>query len=285
METAFERYVAPARRHPALWRLGLGVALIVAGWIVTIAVLQTLVLTSGALDALRSDEPLGMVVILLSFAGPLTGTLVAAHLLHRRGPVTLLGPPRTAALDFATAVVAVAIAYAPMLALWSLAYDSRPGVPLPTWVLYLVPGLLAVAVQTGAEEVMFRGYLQSQLAARFRSPIVWALLPSLLFGLVHDDPSMAAQDRIVAVGATAVFGLLAADLTARTGTLGASWGLHFANNVFALMLLGYPDTLSGLALRQTPYRFDDPTPPSEVILTMAALLAAWALIRRASRGG
>jgi DNA-directed RNA polymerase subunit RPC12/RpoP len=49
---------------------------------------------------------------------------------------------------------------------------------------------VGVLIQTGAEEVLFRGYLQQQLAARFASPIAWMVLPSAIFAL----PALPARD-------------------------------------------------------------------------------------------
>jgi membrane protease YdiL (CAAX protease family) len=285
VEHPFERYVAPARRRPALWRLGLGVGVVVLVWLAVLVAVQaaTLILDPSGLwwgRVARADHPAGALVMLASFAGLLLGTVVATRLLHARPAAGLLGPPGRAARDFGRAAAATAAAYAPMLGLWALVHDSLPGLPPATWLLYALPGLTAVALQTGAEEAAFRGYLQGQLAARFASPVAWALVPSLLFGAIHYDPTLPVANAAVYVGATATFGLLAADLTARTGTLGAAWGLHFANNAAALMLLGYPGELSGLALRLTPYGLDAPIPVLEVVLTSGGLLGAWALARR-----
>ena len=286
MAHPFERYVAPARHRPALWRLGLGVVTIVAAWLAAMIVLEIVLLSLGPDSpwwdrVARADHPAGMIVLLSTFAAPLLGALVAVRLLHGRAPAGLLGPPGTAARDFGRAVVVAAPVYLVVLSLWGLLHDSVPGLAPGLWALYALPGLAVLLLQTGAEEVVFRGYLQGQLAARFRSPVAWALLPSLLFGAIHYDPSLPGPNAVVYVAATTVFALLAADLTARTGTIGAAWGLHFANNVTALMVLGYPDALSGLALRLTPYRMEDPIPPSEIVLTMGGLVAAWALIARA----
>ncbi|WP_338153259.1 CPBP family intramembrane glutamic endopeptidase [Pseudophaeobacter leonis] len=56
------------------------------------------------------------------------------------------------------------------------------------WLGLLPLSLLAVLVQVSAEEVVFRGYLQQALAARFKSPVIWLVAPSALFGLAHYMP-------------------------------------------------------------------------------------------------
>jgi membrane protease YdiL (CAAX protease family) len=42
---------------------------------------------------------------------------------------------------------------------------------------------LVVFFQAASEELVFRGYLPQQLAARGDSPLVWGFLPSFVFRL------------------------------------------------------------------------------------------------------
>jgi membrane protease YdiL (CAAX protease family) len=113
------------------------------------------------------------------------------------------------------------------------------------WLPFALLGLL---IQTGTEELIFRGYLQQQLAARFRQRWVWMLVPSLLFGLIHYSPAQYGALSWVVVIWSLLFGLAAADLTARTGNLGAAIGLHFANNFAAVLLIGISGNIGELAL-------------------------------------
>ena len=92
-----------------------------------------------------------------------------------------------------------------------------------TWLLWLPVALVAVVLQTGAEELLFRGYLQSQLAARFRSQAIWLLIPSILFGFAHFGPGLPLNAALGYVVFATLFGLMAADLTSRTGTIGDHW--------------------------------------------------------------
>lgn len=289
MEHPFERYVAPARRRPALWRLGLGVALVVVASIAYVIVLDQLAWQALGGEAYflwsrrveTGEHPVSVLALLAMFGGLFLGTLLASRLLHGRGPGALLGPAGRTARDFGIAVAAVMAVYAASGVIWALAYDSEPGLEPARWALYALPALALLAVQTGAEEVAFRGYLQGQLAARFRSPVAWAVMPSLAFGAIHYDPALPPANAAIFCAGAAVFGLAAADLTARTGSIGAAWGLHFANNVAALLVLSPPGEFSALALRLTPYAASDPVPLLEVLLVNAALLAAWAAIARA----
>ena len=103
-------------------------------------------------------------------------------------------------------------------------------------------------MQSAAEELAFRGFLMQSLAARFRSPVVWWLLPALLFGALHWNPAELGANAGLGVLASTVVGLALADVTARTGNLSAAIGLHFANNVMAMLVVALPSPVSGLAL-------------------------------------
>ena len=80
------------------------------------------------------------------------------------------------------------------------------------------------------------------------------------------------------------FGILAADLTARNGTLGPAIALHFTNNFMALVILGLEDFLGGLSLYAYPFSSNDTTElisrmPNETI----GILVAYLFVRLAMR--
>jgi hypothetical protein len=133
-------------------------------------------------------------------------------------------------------------------------------------------------VQTAAEELVFRGYLMQGLAARFRSWLVWWLVPALLFGLLHWSPQVYGADAWLAVLSATLIGLALADVTARTGGLSLAMGLHFANNVAAVLILAPPSELSWLSLFAVDVDPADPAAMRRLILAdLATTLAAYAL--------
>jgi membrane protease YdiL (CAAX protease family) len=117
---------------------------------------------------------------------------------------------------------------------------------------FLPLALVGVLIQTGAEEVLFRGYMQQQLAARFSSPLMWMVLPSAIFAALHYQPEIMGDNTWLMMAAVFVFALLAADLTAVTGTIGAAWAMHFVNNALAILVVATDGPLSGLALYIAP---------------------------------
>ena len=58
------------------------------------------------------------------------------------------------------------------------------------------------------------------------------------------------------MGAAGLLGIFLADLTYRTGNLGAAMGFHFANNIISLCFFAPDDVLNGLALYVVPIMDD-----------------------------
>jgi membrane protease YdiL (CAAX protease family) len=270
-----EAFVAPAMARPAIWRLLLGVLLAAAVWIAVTAALLAGGVRLGA-------GPRGILLLYLaSFGGLALGTALAVRLLHRRPAMTLFGPG-----GFAPRAVAIGVAVVAGLALLSLAttFALAPPerqMPLATWMALVPLALPALLVQTGAEELLFRGYLLQALAARFRSPLVWRLVPALLFGALHWDRGAYGSDAWLAVAATTVVGLILVDVTVRTGNLSAAIGLHFANNVVAVLLVATPGPVGALGLYVLPVDGAYPLRPF-LLADIASTVAAWGAWRLAA---
>lgn len=286
---AFERYIAPARARPQIWRILLGLLLIggfYTGVMAALVGLAVRLVPRERVPGLAEDiglgqSPGGMIALLFSFAALAAGPMMAARLLHGRRAATLFGPGPRVVRHFALGTLAVALVYG-LANLASLALDSEgtvPGLAPGRWLAVLPLALVGVAIQTGAEELVFRAYLLQQLAARFRSRLAWMVLPSLLFGCLHFEPGLMGPNAAYVVGATALFGLAAADLTARTGSIGLAWGLHFANNCTALLFVVSGEALTGLALRRSTAEM---TGPEGLVLLAADVVligVIWGLCR------
>lgn len=286
----FRPMVEDARAHPAIWRLVLGVATVLAVQVAWMSGLVALAARrsgglgedTGLFPALPLSPPAEASLLILLVAGLGLGTLVAARLWQRRGLRSLTGRGSTLVRHFA---IGAGLTFFVMIGLaLALPISGGPVVEnmeFDTWLRWLPVGIAVLLAQTGAEELFFRGYLQSQIAARFARPFVWMLVPSLLFGFSHYLPTYGPGPAMLYVLATGLFGLLAADLTARTGNLGAAWGFHFANNALAILIVGSQDSIAGLALYRTATDFGEQlvAGPS-LALDALKLVAVWALLRR-----
>ncbi|MFT6931667.1 MAG: membrane protease YdiL (CAAX protease family) [Paracoccaceae bacterium] len=290
---AFEAFITPARARPEFWRLLLGLALVVLVYIAWFAGMMLILLLLGGVSGVeywiqqiaRAETPTSALLLLSTFVGLGLGPFLAARILHDRPSLTVLGPMRNLLRHFAIATLICAAIFG-LSALIPADYVAAPNLSSSMWLMYLPLALVGVLVQTGAEEILFRGYIQQQLAARFSSPLVWMMVPTVLFALAHYDPQNAGPNTWYVVAATGLFGLAAADLTARTGSLGAAWGFHFANNVFAILIISLDGPLSGLALYSTPFGATDTDVLRPLIVRdMAVTALTWAAIRYAVTRG
>lgn len=295
---AFEAFIAPARDDCALWRtittflLGL---LVYIFWtaivLICVAVFfmddfgVTFSMVSLISGLERGDTPFYMAALLATFI-PMAGAAMLMATIHDRSPLGLFGIRKNFIRNFVfTAAIILA------LNLILLAYDRTMGaddltsnLPTAEWATYLVWALPLLLIQITAEELVFRGFLLQQLAARFKNPIWWMVLPSVLFGLGHIDPTIDPTLAVIVVVATTMFGIIAVDLTRITGNLGAAMGLHFANNFLAMMVIATPDKMSGLSLFHSSYTMQD----SEVMIPLMGigivlLGVVWLIARRVLR--
>lgn len=248
---AHARFARPAFAASAPWR----VAAVLAGFELIVWVVM-----SGIYNALlpldrygtHSDtQPFGTFLWFALFGMGLALFVGLVRILHGRGIFSLIGPVPTALQDFYVVLRAVLFGFAAI-------YILVPGFvsdgistfrPIGTWLIWLVPGLIVVCVQCAAEEVVYRGYLQQQIAALWDRPVLYLTIPSVFFGLAHFWNGYGPSDSWLYVLFATLLGLACADLTARTGTLGAAIGLHFANNIVAAILFSEENSPgSGLAL-------------------------------------
>jgi membrane protease YdiL (CAAX protease family) len=255
----YAAFLASAQLYPAPWRLlgGLVVMLLVytAGFGVIYGILVAVSGFDGAglwvARMAEADTPTATLLVLASFIGMGAGAMLGARLLHKRTIASLFGPPVHMVQHFILASVICAIITG-LMGLVPMGTTPRPNLDFGLWLSFLPMAVVGILVQTGAEEVLFRGYIQSQLAARFATPLIWMVLPSVLFAMLHFQPSVMGDNAWLVVGAVFLFAVCAADLTARTGTIGAAWGFHFANNAVAILFVALDGPLSGLALYTLP---------------------------------
>ena len=266
---AFRAYVAQARTgRLSLWRvcLGVGLALILSPGLVLLFMLAAGVVIGLGLhsrvprateaqigDIIRQfvGSPSGAAVQLAAIAAGWGCIWLIVHLLHRRTVASVLGAGhRLVWADFVRAMAAVLIVTA--LGGWVMSvFDPTPprrDVEIDTWILSSLPFVALLLVQTSAEELVFRGYVAQTLAARFRNPLVWAGLPTIIFALLHWDPAATGSANTIILGSIIVFALAATLLVYATGNLGASMGLHFGNNLMAVLFFSHEGRFDGLSL-------------------------------------
>ncbi|WP_288926424.1 type II CAAX endopeptidase family protein [uncultured Maritimibacter sp.] len=252
---------SPALPKVQIWRTTLGFVLLIAMFFAaTFALFEvgSRLISSDPATMLGGGNPASASIFFATFIGFHIGLLIVLPLLHKRSYPTLFGPTRRLNLRHFAIGTAVTLALATFL--YGVMFVERvflpdgvePTVrqirPLSDWLVWLVPAIVLIFLQTFAEEALFRGYLLQQLRARFASVFVWAVLPSFIFGLLHFDASTyGTMNALAYVFNTTTTGILLCLITIRTGNLGAAAGLHFGNNA-ALIMIGIDGNLDGFSL-------------------------------------
>ncbi len=287
-----EVLVGPGRRAPQLWRLLVGLVVITAVAAALSRLVQMVLLVAAPELAIASpafaqgNTPASLIVLLGSFGFVTVGVMVAARLLQKRAGLGLIGPLPLAVRQF-WQVMRLLVGLG-LLLLVLPPYDMGPelvaNLDPVLWTLLLPVSLLVVLVQVSTEEILFRGYIQQALAARFSSPLVWIGVPSVLFAMGHYLPGEAGDNALLIAAWSGLFGILTADLTARAGTLGPAIAVHLFNNVTALLIVALPDSLSGLALYTVPFSMDDTGPlRAWLAVDFAMMIVSWLAARLAIR--
>ncbi|MEM6619989.1 MAG: type II CAAX endopeptidase family protein [Pseudomonadota bacterium] len=294
MNDNFRAFVAPAaaRRGAVRLTVGIVVMVLIYGFLTfalmgVFAVLfvpdftanPTGALARVQLDVIRFDTARGVLLILVTFTAMLAGVWIAILMAHGRDLPTLLGPgPHGRAVRLTLIVAAPLMAVAILSGF--LSYDPVPNVPFTQWLPLMALALPLLLLQVSAEELVFRGYLMQEFAARSSRRAVYLVLPAILFGALHYDPATLGQtNALLVVLATGLFGLVAGDVTMRTGTLWPAIILHFANNAVAMMTIALDGTITGLALYVTAVDVTDEATVRDFllrdILSFGALYLVW----------
>jgi membrane protease YdiL (CAAX protease family) len=259
-----ERLVAPARNKSDILRLIFGLVTITSLYMMmvmlgghVVSVIMGDAWAQAIVNSPGLTSPGQMLTVLGSFGFMIIAVCLVVILLHHRSPMTLLGGFRLATTQFFKAMRNLLPYMALMVTLAFVTEDLQPNLMLELWLSLLPLTLLFLLVQVSAEELVFRGYLQSQLAALGLHKSIWILLPAVLFGLLHYDPIIMGRAAPWFVLWAICFGVLAADLTARSGTLGPAVAFHFTINFLSVGIIGIADYLGGLNLYSYSFSITD----------------------------
>mgnify|MGYP001031278090 CR=1 FL=1 len=261
--TAFETYRRSAGEKTTLPRLVFGTIVIVLAWLlVTLVVVFSGFYISESYDFGFSsmgsfmETRFGVLISLLTFSGIWLGAWLAMRFVHKERLSALFGAARRISWpDFAKGLVAVLITSAVSeIAIYLIAPEiQRTAIGWGAWLVFLLPVLFLAFVQTSSEELLFRGYLLRGLARRYRNPLVWGLLPALVFTCLHWNIGAPLAMNACVLASIGAFAALVTALVYLTGNLGAGMGAHFANNVAGFLLISHESALSSFALyRGTP---------------------------------
>lgn len=280
---------APALPYCQIWRSVLGFILIhVVFFAATFGILMGggwLIGTHPA-TILDGATPTHTGIFFLTFLGYHLGLWLVVRFLHKRSFFTLFGPQkRVIWRHFRIGIliafgISLAAALLQMLEPLFIAPQDQTqldqNLQVNEWLLILAPALILIFIQIFAEELVFRGYMLQQLRARFRSVWIWAILPSVAFGLLHADPSTWGINAVFYVIHTSVIGIVLSFVTLRTGNIGAAAGLHFGNNM-SMVMLGNAGSLDGFSLYVAKVDLMGGATSASMILQTILVLIAFAI--------
>jgi len=289
LSPAFQAYIAPAQERSALWRTLLGFALVFALFLLATVVLglgTTFLgeyIRPGLGERLMREVESGRTIFATLAMLAMISTMIPAlwlvlKFLHKRPLHTVLSPSGKINWQLWRGAAAIILILAAIDATTTfLSTELTQQMPLIKWLTWLAPALVLLFLQTTAEELVFRGYLQQQLAARFKSRWAWWVLPSVIFGLGHYNPATFGGNAWLIVAVTTLMGLILADVTARFGSLSPAMGLHFANNLVVLLFLNSPGQLSGMSFYLYEVDMQSPQMKSAMLVSLAAMLVGYGI--------
>lgn len=252
--TVFLEYAARGRnawwRYAACVVLALGLTILLGLAVVSVLTVADVLPDDFETRIIDPSEPIAFFLANgVLFGLLIAGLAVAARLIHAKRFTDLLGAWRWPVFWRGLAVWLVVLVAAVLIDFALAPQGFRVSADGRTAALVAV-ALPALAVQTFAEEFVFRGYVTQGLLLATRRVLPAALISGLLFGALH-IPNGTPQ----AVSATA-FGIVMAFIAIRTGSIAFTSGLHLANNAFGAIVV----VSGGDVFRNTPGFFTQTTP-------------------------
>ncbi len=102
--------------------------------------------------------------------------------------------------------------------------------------------VVLMPIQTGTEELIFRGYLVQGLSQVFKNGIFPLIITSVLFGLVHmTNPEAKAYGWMTMLPYYSVFGFFLGAIALLDEGLELPMGIHCANNLISSLLVTSPN--------------------------------------------
>lgn len=196
------------------------------------------------LRALDTDlDPTAAQILLFSFIGLWAGVYTVGRVMHNQPFGTFFSPDSRIHIRPFLQGIALGVFFAALSIVcgFLLVGNVRPGLEPYRLAAIILPLIATTFIQATAEELVFRGYLLQQLGLRSQHWLVWALLPSLLFGVLHYDPDLPDDCRMYYMASAFLAGLVLCALVWRSGNLWSAIGLHLAINTISLSIVGIED--------------------------------------------
>ncbi len=204
---------------------------------------------NAAFLPLIGESPIAYALMLLTFPAFLVGLYLAQKFVHRRTITSL----HTAAKNvnwkrilFAIALTWVVLGSATLLmhvtgvSTVKLIFDPR------AFFGFAIATLLFIPLQSGTEEIIFRGYLNQAFGHFIDNKWIVFIITSVMFAAMHlsNPESVAGAEKggivhLLVMSQYFLFGFILSVIVYFEGGLEAAIGVHAGNNMFAAMFVNY----------------------------------------------
>jgi uncharacterized protein len=241
-------YLEQARQgRNSFWRYTAALIFIIAlNIIVTTILLGLAVYFFDTIELRAMPEWFVLIVGMLPFGVTALALWLAIKLFHRRTFHSLLTSAssirwRLVLLSASAWLVLSALSDAVMILLrpgnvyWS--FDPVRFIP------YFLLAIVLIPIQAATEELIFRGYLTQAFGLLKRGIWLAWLVPAILFGLLHGvNPEVEAFGFKTMMIYYIGMGLFLGWLTLKSQGLELAIGLHVANNLYASLMITFPES-------------------------------------------
>jgi len=217
--------------------------------------------------------------LLIGFPPMIIGLCASVKWVHKRSIKSLMTAHTSFRWGrlFQTMIVFWAIAGALGIITHLLGWSDYEYVFDPSrFFIYVIVSLLFIPLQSAAEEILLRGYLNQGLGKYIKNPWIVFFITSAGFAALHLGNPEAAKGAengtlLLTMSGYFAFGFIACILTYMDGGLESAIGMHVANNLFASTIMGYDDSVL-----PTPTVFNTTLDPSKdmimLVLSMGLML-------------
>jgi len=145
------------------------------------------------------------------------------------------------------------------------------------FLISLLLMVIFMPIQTGIEELIFRGYLLQGLSQIFKNGYVPLIITSSLFGLAHmSNPEVRAYGWPIMLTYFICFALFMGAITLIDEGLELAFGIHFANNIISSVLVNEPHSV---IKSYSIFESTSSSPFAEIVLWFCMAVATFSIFR------
>lgn len=235
------------------WRYALSIIVILGFWLflggLPIIALVVIGLIRGTITPNDTNpiEKLGAfdlyAAILLGFIPLFIGLFLSVRFIHGRRVMTLITPlkrPIWKRFWLGFGVWTLLVGLASLVEAWLYPGRYQFTFMPAEFLAFLVVGLALIPIQSGTEELLFRGYILQSLGLKVRNPVILSIMNGLFFWLPHLGNPEVEVDFWLVSSMYVTLGIFFTAITLRSQGLELALGAHIANNLFMTVVASYP---------------------------------------------